>query len=86
MFTQKLEFRIFHLRRIRSEPTVLTKRRDRYAHENSGDTLRVFEEYAKAELEISCLSDCDNYIEGFRTGAKMMMDVLLEPSVRKTAP
>ena len=51
-----------------------------------GEALRVFEEYAKAELDISCLSDCDNYIEGFRTGAKMMMDVLLAPSVCKIEP
>ena len=42
------------------------------------EALRVFEEFIKAELDASCLSDCDIFIDGFRMGAQMMMDVLLE--------
>ena len=37
----------------------------------------------KAQMEASSLSDCDSFISGFRLGAKVIMDVLLTPSVLK---
>ena len=42
----------------------------------------VFKEFTDAELEVGTLSDCDNFIEGFRMGVMFLMDVLLEPSKR----
>ena len=49
----------------------------------SEEDWKVFEQFADAEREASCLSDCDNFIDGFRMGVMIMLDVLLEPSVRK---
>lgn len=40
---------------------------------------KVFSQFSDASQEVSCISDRDSFIEGFRMGAKMMMDVLLEP-------
>ena len=40
------------------------------------DTLKLFTEYADAALESACLETCDNFIDGFRMGALMMLDVL----------
>ena len=40
---------------------------------------QLFRQFADAAQEISTAAECDNFMEGFRMGAKMMMDVLLEP-------
>ena len=42
-----------------------------------------FQQLTKAQMEVSSLSDCDSFISGFRLGAKVIMDVLLTPSVLK---
>lgn len=58
--------------------------REKYMKEHlSEEDWKVFEQFADAEQEASCLSDCDNFIDGFRMGVMIMLDVLLEPSVRK---
>ena len=44
---------------------------------------KTFQQFTKAQMEASSLSDCDSFISGFRLGAKMIMDVLLTPSVLK---
>ena len=55
------------------------ERCDQYMKEHLGpEALKVFEEFVNAGMEVGCLSDCDNFIDGFRMGAKMMMDVLLD--------
>ena len=43
------------------------------------DCQRVFQEFTDAAQEASALGCCDNFIDGFRTGALMMMDVLMAP-------
>lgn len=43
------------------------------------DCQRVFQEFADAAQEASALGCCDNFIDGFRMGALMMMDVLMAP-------
>ena len=43
----------------------------------------TFQQFTKAQMEASSLSDCDSFISGFRLGAKVIMDVLLTPSVLK---
>lgn len=44
----------------------------------SQEDYRIFREYADASLEAGCTESCDNFIEGFRLGARMMMDVLTD--------
>ena len=44
----------------------------------SPENWELFIKYQDAEREVSCLSDADNFIEGFRMGAKVIMDVLLK--------
>lgn len=45
----------------------------------SAEEWQLFRQFADAAQEISAIADCDSFVEGFRMGAKMMMDVLLEP-------
>ena len=40
--------------------------------------LAAFEEFAQANIDASCVSDCDNFIERFRMGAKVILDILLK--------
>ena len=37
---------------------------------------KLFEEYMDAQREVMVLTDAETFIYGFRTGAKIMMDVL----------
>ena len=67
-----------------SKPYRTMEHSEKYMKEHLDDeALKVFEEFVNADQEINCLSDCDNFIEGFRIGVMMMLDVLLEPSVRR---
>lgn len=43
----------------------------------SDEDWKIFSEYTNAELDDTCLSNCDNFIDGFRLGVKMMLDVLM---------
>jgi hypothetical protein len=43
----------------------------------SAEDYQIFREYAEASMAAGCTESCDNFIEGFRMGAMMMMDVLL---------
>ena len=45
----------------------------------SQEEWNLFQQYTEALQTVSSLSDCENFIEGFRMGARMMMDVLVEP-------
>ena len=47
----------------------------------SQEDYRIFREYADASLEAGCTESCDNFIEGFHLGARMMMDVLTDSTV-----
>lgn len=47
----------------------------------SQEDYRIFREYADASMETGCTESCDNFIEGFRLGARMMMDVLTDSTV-----
>ena len=35
---------------------------------------KTFQQFTKAQMEASSLSDCDSFISGFRLGAKVIMD------------
>ena len=43
------------------------------------DCQRVFQEFTDAAQEASAMGCCDNFIDGFRMGALMMMDILMAP-------
>ena len=43
----------------------------------SAEDYQIFREYAEDSMAAGCTESCDNFIEGFRMGAMMMMDVLL---------
>lgn len=44
------------------------------------EDFKTFREYADAALASACLETCDNFCDGFRLGALMMMDVLIGSS------
>jgi hypothetical protein len=39
---------------------------------------KTFREYADASLDASSAESCDSFVEGFRLGSLMMLDVLAE--------
>ena len=39
---------------------------------------KLFEEYRDNQLEVSIIADCASFIDGFKLGAKIMLDVLTE--------
>ena len=44
----------------------------------TGEAWKLFRKFADAQLELSALDQCDSFAEGFRMGAKAMMDVFIE--------
>ncbi len=44
----------------------------------SKEDLEVFVKYQDADREYSCLEVGDNFMDGFRMGAKVILDVLLK--------
>ena len=47
------------------------------AHLSQAD-YKTFREYADAALDASSAESCDSFVEGFRLGALMMLDVLAD--------
>ena len=43
---------------------------------------KLFEEYRDNQLEVSIIADCASFIDGFRLGAKIMLDVLTEGEMK----
>ena len=44
----------------------------------SAEDYQIFREYAEATIQAGCTESCDNFIDGFRLGARMMLDVLTD--------
>lgn len=42
--------------------------------------LAALEEFKQAELDSACLCEKDSFVVGFKLGAKLILDALLEPS------
>ena len=73
------------------------KRRSQYAKAldevvKAGDALtdslteeqkELFEDYMTAQREVNILTDCDTYCLAFKTGAKIMLDVLMDGQMRE---
>ena len=43
---------------------------------------KLFEEYVDDQLEVSIIADCASFIDGFRLGAKIILDVLTEREMK----
>lgn len=43
----------------------------------------LFEDYMTAQREVNVLTDCETYCLGFKTGAKIMLDVLTEGQMKE---
>ena len=42
----------------------------------------LLEEFLDAQREVTVLTDAETFIDGFRTGAKIMMDVLMDGEMK----
>lgn len=49
----------------------------------SGRQKDLLKNYMNAQREVSILTDCDTFINGFQIGAKIMLDVLTEGEMRE---
>ena len=47
------------------------------------DQRKLFEEYVDDQLEVSIIADCASFIDGFKLGAKIMLDVLTEGEMKE---
>ncbi len=75
----------YHTKEQYSKPFRTMERCERVIKgELSEVGLAAFEEFAQANIDASCVSDCDNFIEGFRMGAKVILDILLK-DIQKSA-
>ena len=43
----------------------------------------LFEDYMTAQREVNVLTDCETYCLAFKTGAKIMLDVLTEGQMKE---
>ena len=48
----------------------------------SDEQNKLFEEYRDIQLEVSIIADCASFIDGFKLGAKIMLDVLTEGEMK----
>lgn len=44
---------------------------------------KLFEEYVDDQREVSVISDCASFVDGFKLGAKIMLDVLTEGEMKE---
>ena len=49
----------------------------------SEEQKKLFEEFMDAQREVSVFTDAETFIYGFRLGAKIMMDVLLDGEMKE---
>ena len=49
----------------------------------SEEQKEFFEEYMTAQREVNILTDCETFCYGFKVGAKIMMDILIEGQMRE---
>ena len=43
---------------------------------------KLFSEYVDNQLEVSIIADCASFIDGFKLGAKIMLDVLTDGEMK----
>jgi len=44
---------------------------------------KLFEKYVDDQREVSVIADCASFIDGFKLGAKIMLDVLTEGEMKE---
>ena len=49
----------------------------------SEEQKSLFEDYMAAQREVNVLTDCETFCLAFKTGAKIMLDVLTESQMRE---
>ena len=49
----------------------------------SEEQKALFEDYMTAQREVNVLTDCETFCLAFKTGAKIMLDVLTESQMRE---
>ena len=49
----------------------------------TGEQKKLFEAFTDAEREVRVLEDAETFIYGFRTGAKIMLDVLTDGEMKE---
>ena len=49
----------------------------------SEEQKALFEDYMTAQREVNVLTDCETFCLAFKTGAKIMLDVLTETQMRE---
>ena len=59
---------------------VVEQTEDELKERLTSEDWELFTRYQDAERTAGCLSDADIFIEGFRMGAKILLDVLLPQS------
>ena len=71
------ERRLPHDSPIKSLSERMSQERDKFMEELSEDGKSHFEAYDELSLQISSICEEDSFIEGFRLGARIILDVLL---------
>lgn len=56
---------------------------DRLVAVLSDEQKKLFEEFTDAQREVMVLTDAETFIYGFRAGAKIMMDVLMDGEMKE---
>ena len=49
----------------------------------SKEQKALFEDYMTAQREVNVLTDCETFCLAFKTGAKIMLDVLIDGPIRE---
>lgn len=49
----------------------------------SAEQKEFFEDYMTAQREVNILTDCETFCYGFKVGAKIMLDVLTEGTLKE---
>lgn len=71
------ERRLPHDNTIKGLSGRMSQERDKFMEELSEDGKSHFEAYDELSLQISSICEEDSFIEGFRLGARIILDVLL---------
>ena len=56
--------------------SLLERQEAELREELSERGLELLEEFKTAQMELTTLTDCDSFIEGFRMGAQIMLEVM----------
>ena len=58
--------------------TAATQEENKFWSELSEDGRRAFDRYCYLESDLTTISECDAFVQGFRFGARIILDVIGE--------